>query len=191
MKFLFVLLLSVTFIGCSSSSKKKEAATDAVKEKLSDSTKEVLADVEETAAPAVASSSSASSCSVRSTRRMVNFGSPKVTSRAFRRLRLKSGSEFKVTNVSSISKPFGFYNSGEFPGEATYHDYNLCDMSSNSRDCSINLEFRPRAVESYEANVTISYVDATGESCTLDVPLKGVSTESYLGKDSSKGLPGN
>jgi len=171
MKFLFVLLLSVTFIGCSSSSKKKEAATDAVKEKLSDSTKEVLADVEETAAPAVASSSSGSSCSVRSTRRMVNFG--------------------KVTNVSSISKPFGFYNSGEFPGEATYHDYNLCDMSSNSRDCSINLEFRPRAVESYEANVTISYVDATGESCTLDVPLKGVSTESYLGKDSSKGLPGN
>ena len=64
-------------------------------------------------------------------------------------------------------------------------------MSSATKDCSINLEFRPRAVQAYEENVTVSYTDSLGESCSLEVPLKGVSTESYLGKDSSKGLPDN
>lgn len=189
MKILFVLLMSLAFVGCSSSEKKEAAkAAEQMKKDASESTEKAMEDVKETGSAAV---SSAKSCSVRSTRSVVNFGSPKVTSRAFRRLRLKSGSDFTITSVSSIDKPFGFYNSGEFPGEATYHDYTLCDKSTGSKDCSINLEFRPRAVEAYESNVTISYSDAGGSDCTLEVPLKGVSTESYLGKDSSKGLPDN
>ncbi len=189
MKILFVLLMSIAFVGCSSSDKKE---AEMAKTEVSESAKEAVEDVKETATSAVSTATkTASSCSVRSSRSVINFGSPKVTSRAFRRLRLKSSSDFKVTSVSSISKPFGYYNSGEFPGEATYHDYNLCDMSTSSNDCSINLEFRPRAVESYSDNITVSYTDAGGESCTLEVPLKGVSTESYLGKDSSKGLPDN
>ena len=180
MKILFVLLMSLAFIGCSSSGKKEAKKA---KSKVSESTKKAMEDVKETTSPAV---SNVISCSVKATRGKIDFGSPQVTSRAFRRLRLKSSSDFTITNVSSMNKPFGYYNSGEFPGEATYHDYNLCDKSSGSKDCSINLEFRPRAVESYEGNVTISYNDAGGNDCTLEVPLKGVSTESYLGKDSSK-----
>ena len=147
MKILFVLLMSVAFMGCSSSGKKEakmaKKEAEMAKKEAEMAKKEAMADTKETAKAVV---SKAASCSVRSSRRMINFGSPKVTSRAFRRLRLKSSSDFTITNVSSISKPFGYYNSGEFPGEATYHDYNLCDMSTSSNDCSINLEFRPRAV---------------------------------------------
>lgn len=187
MKLLCVLIISFTFIACSSSSKKSVKESG---EKISESANKAIEKVEEST-PAVEEISKAQSCNVRANRSTINFGSPKVTSRAFRRLRLKASDPFTITNVSSFPRPFGYYNSGDFPGEATYHDYSLCDMSAASTDCSINLEFRPRAVESYESKITIAYNDSQGESCSIDVPLKGVSTESYLGKDSSKGLPDN
>lgn len=126
------------------------------------------------------------SCDLKVNRKVVNFGSPKVTSRAFRRLRLRSKSGFRVLSVSQFDKPFDFYNNAEFPGEATYHDYELCKLSEPSNDCSVNLEFRPRAVASFNSAIKVKYLDGAGNNCNLEVGLRGNSTESYLGKDSSK-----
>ncbi len=187
MKSILVVLSLLIFVSCSSSDKKEDI--EQAKDQVSEQAQETMADLKEPVNSVVDESvndeSNSVACDAKLNRTKIDFGSPKVTSRAFRRLRIKS-SGHTITNVSSFSRPFGYYNSGEFPGEATYHNYDLCSMNSLSRDCSLNLEFRPRAVKSYNDSMTISYTDSSGNDCSVEVPLVGVSTESYLGEDSSR-----
>ncbi len=185
MKYFLTLVLVFSFIGCSSS--KKKESLDKQAESNAESTKNAMEDVSETTDAVVGESvATGSDCPVSLNYQTLDFGERKVTSRAFRRLKLNSSTPFKITDVSSFEKPFGFYNTGEFPGAATYKDYKLCDMSEVASSCSLNIEFRPTAIAEYSSRLMVSYIDEKGNDCSVKVLLKGVSTESYLGDDTSR-----